>query len=281
VPTELRGTTTRPPTVAGVFYAAGRDRLRTQVLNLLAGVIGAPKVTPKALIAPHAGYVYSGHVAAAAFATLQDNEHAVTRVVLIGPAHYVLVRGIAAPKHDAFETPLGRVPVDLEALSKIDDFQFVTRTNAPHAPEHALEVELPFLQTVLPSFQVGPLVVGDVAPQDVALVLARLWGGPETLIVVAPIYPTTTATRLLGAWIATATAIERGDWSNLGPKQACGCLAVAGLLVETQRRGLRAQRLELCNSRRHSRLPRPGRRIWSMGVWGGGAIRSAQGVFRT
>jgi AmmeMemoRadiSam system protein B len=139
VPTELRGTTTRRPAVAGVFYAAGRDRLQTQVLNLLAGVTSAPKATPKALIAPHAGYVYSGHVAAAAFATLQDNGHAVTRVVLIGPAHYVPVRGIAAPKHDAFETPLGRVPVDLEALSKIDDFQFVTRTNAPHAPEHALE----------------------------------------------------------------------------------------------------------------------------------------------
>ena len=132
--TELRGTTTRPPAVAGVFYAAGRDQLRTQVLNLLAGATNAPKVTPKALIAPHAGYVYSGHVAAAAFATLQANGHAVTRVVLIGPAHYVPVRGIAAPKHDAFETPLGRVPVDLEALRKIDDFQFVTRANAPHAP---------------------------------------------------------------------------------------------------------------------------------------------------
>ena len=177
MPTELRGTTTRRPAVAGVFYAAGRDRLRTQVLNLLAGVTSAPKGIPKALIAPHAGYVYSGHVAAAAFATLQDNGHAVTRVVLIGPAHYLPVRGIAVPKYEAFETPLGRVPVDLDALRKIDDLQFVTRTDAPHAPEHALEVELPFLQTVLPSFQVVPLVVGDMAPQDVALVLARLWGG--------------------------------------------------------------------------------------------------------
>ena len=249
MPTELRGTTTRPPAVAGVFYAAGRDRLQTQVLNLLAGVTSAPEATPKALIAPHAGYVYSGHVAAAAFATLQDNGHAVTRVVLIGPAHYVPVRGIAAPKYDAFETPLGRVPVDLEALSKIDDFQFVTRTNAPHAPEHALEVELPFLQTVLPSFQVVPLVVGDVALQDVALVLARLWGGPETLIVVSSdlshYHSYETARRLD---LATAAAIERGDWCILGPKQACGCHAVAGLLVETQRCGLRARRLELCNS---------------------------------
>jgi Memo-like protein len=123
VPTELRGTTTRPPAVAGVFYAAGRGQLQTQVLNLLAGVTSAPTVTPKALIAPHAGYVYSGHVAAAAFAALQDNGHAVTRVVLIGPAHYVLVHGIAAPKHNAFETPLGQVPVDLDVLRKIDDLQ--------------------------------------------------------------------------------------------------------------------------------------------------------------
>src|SRR5262249_53682090 len=244
VPTELRGTTTRPPAVAGVFYAAGRDRLRTQVLNLLAGVISAPKVTPKALIAPHAGYVYSGHVAAAAF---QGHGHAVTRVVLIGPAHYVPVRGIAAPKHDAFETPLGRVPVDLDALRKIDDLQFVTRIDAPHAPEHALEVELPFLQTVLPSFQVVPLVVGDVAPRDVALVLARLWGGPETLIVVSSdlshYHSYETARRLD---LATAAAIEHGDWSTLGPEQACGCLAMAGLLVEAQHRGLRGQPLRLC-----------------------------------
>jgi MEMO1 family protein len=249
VPTELRGTTTRRPAVAGVFYAAGRDRLRTQVLNLLAGVISAPKVRPKALIAPHAGYVYSGHVAAAAFATLQGHGHAVTRVVLIGPAHYVLVHGIAAPKHDAFETPLGQVPDDLDVLRKIDDLQFITRTDAPHAPEHALEVELPFLQTVLPSFHVVPLVVGDVARQDVALVLARLWGGRETLIVVSSdlshYHSYETARRLD---LATAAAIERGNWSTLGPEQACGCLAIAGLLVEAQRRGLRAQRLELCNS---------------------------------
>ena len=249
MPAEQRGMRTRPPAVSGVFYAAGRDRLRMQVLNLLAGATSVPKLTPKALIAPHAGYVYSGQVAAAAFATLQDNARAVARVVLIGPAHYVPVRGIAAPTHDAFETPLGRVPVDLEVLSQIDDLQFVTRTDEPHAPEHALEVELPFLQTVLPSFQVVPLVVGDARPPDVALVLQRLWGGPETLIVVSSdlshYHSYETARRLD---LATAATIERGDWSNLGPKQACGCLAVAGLLVETQRRGLTARRLELCNS---------------------------------
>ncbi len=240
---------TRPPAVAGLFYAGDPDRLRTQVLDLLAAGAASPNVIPKALIAPHAGYAYSGCVAAAAFATLQGSAQAITRVVLIGPAHYVHVRGIAAPMVDAFETPLGRVPVDIEALSKIADLQSVIRADAPHAPEHALEVELPFLQTVLASFQVAPLVVGEATPQDVADVLRRLWGGPETLIVVSSdlshYHSYETARRLD---LATAATIERGDWASLGPNQACGCLAVAGLLVEAGRRGFKACRLSLCNS---------------------------------
>ena len=156
--------TTRAPAVAGVFYPAGRDRLQTQVSELLANAAAPASAMPKALIAPHAGYAYSGGVAAAAFATLRDSAQTISRVVLIGPAHYVQVGGVAAPTVDAFETPLGRVLVDMEALSKIDDLQFVIRTDAPHAPEHALEVDLPFLQTILPSFRVVPLIVGDTPP---------------------------------------------------------------------------------------------------------------------
>jgi len=109
----------------------------------------------------------------------------IKRVVLIGPAHYLQVHGIAAPTVDNFEIPLGRVPIDVEALCKIADLPSVIRADAPHAPEHALEVELPFLQTVLASFQMMPLVVGDAAPQDVVQVLHQLWGGSETLIVVS------------------------------------------------------------------------------------------------
>ena len=179
------GSGTRPPAVAGLFYPSDPDLLRTQVLDLLADFSAPTKVMRKALIAPHAGYAYSGRVAAAAFATLRDSAQTITRVVLIGPAHYLHVHGIAAPTVDAFETPLGRVAIDLEALRKIAELPFVIRADAPHAPEHALEVELPFLQTVLASFQVVPLVVGDAAPQDVAHVLRQLWGGPETLIVVS------------------------------------------------------------------------------------------------
>jgi MEMO1 family protein len=249
VSTGLPGTRTRPPAVAGAFYPRDPGRLQKQVLDLLAEIAVSPNLVPKALIAPHAGYVYSGRVAAAAFATLQDQAVSITRVVLIGPAHYVHVRGIAAPTVDAFVTPVGSVPVDVEVLRTIDDFQFVTRADAPHTPEHSLEVELPFLQTILVSFKVVPLVVGDSRPQDVALVLRRLWGGAETLIVVSSdlshYHSYETARRLD---LATAAAIEHGDWASLGPNQACGCLAVAGLLVETERRGLKARRLELRNS---------------------------------
>ena len=240
----------RPPAVAGLFYAGDARRLQATVSDLLAQVPASTKTPPKALIAPHAGYVYSGGVAATAFATLRESAPSITRVVLIGPAHYVAVRGIAAPTVDIFETPLGCVPVDRDAVSGIADLPFVVQADAPHAPEHALEVELPFLQALLPSFAIVPFLVGGrAAAQDVAAVLRRLWGGAETLIVVSSdlshYHDYDTARRLDAA---TAAAIERGDWESLGPDQACGFLAVAGLLVEANRRGLAAQRLALCNS---------------------------------
>jgi MEMO1 family protein len=139
--------------------------------------------------------------------------------------------------------------VDVEALSALADLDFVVTADGPHIPEHCLEVELPFLQSVLASFQIVPLVVGDALPNDVARVLGRLWGGPETLIVVSSDlshYHSCQVAQRLDA--ATAAAIEHGDWASVGPNQACGCLAVAGLLIEAARRGLKAQRLSLCNS---------------------------------
>jgi AmmeMemoRadiSam system protein B len=239
----------RPAAVAGQFYPRDRQMLRAGVSRLLASASTFTTPAPKALIAPHAGYVYSGQVAAAAFAALRGRAQAITRVVLIGPAHYVPVRGIAIPTSDAFETPLGHVPVDREALAAVADLSFVVRADAPHAPEHALEVELPFLQALLGSFAVVPLLAGDAAPQQAAAVLRRLWGGPETLLVVSSdlshYHGYDTARRLDAA---TAAAIERGDWESLSPDQACGFLAVAGLLVEAETRGLAAQRLALCNS---------------------------------
>jgi len=239
----------RRPAVAGRFYAADAHRLRTTVSAMLGEVPTPDTIAPKALIAPHAGYVYSGHVAAAAFATLRQCARSIKRVVLIGPAHYVPLRGIAAPAADAFQTPLGTVPVDREALAAIADLPFVASNDVAHAPEHALEVELPFLQSVLPAFTLVPLLIGDATAQEVAAVLRRLWGGGETLIVVSSdlshFLDYDTARRRDAA---TAAGIERGDWNSLGPDQACGFLGVAGLLLEAGRRDLAAKRLSLCNS---------------------------------
>jgi AmmeMemoRadiSam system protein B len=240
----------RPPAVAGSFYPRDPQRLRADVKDLLAAVtVDVGPAAPLAVIAPHAGYVYSGPVAAAAFAGLRGSASRIRRVAVIGPAHYVPVRGIAVPTADAFDTPLGRVPVDRDALAAIADLGHVAADDRAHAPEHALEVELPFLQTVLGDFALVPLLVGDAQPLEVAEVLARLWDGPETLIVVSSdlshYLDYATAQRRDAA---TAAAIERHDWSQLGPQDACGFLPVAGLLIEAQRRGLSARRLALCNS---------------------------------
>src|SRR5262245_25677117 len=239
----------RPSAVAGQFYPGDAHNLRMQVVDLLANIAMPVKNIPKALIVPHAGYVYSGATAAAAFATLRNRAQTITRVVLIGPAHFVHVRGIAASTVDAFETPLGRVPVDKSALNAIAGLPFVIQDDSAHAPEHALEVELPFLQVLLVSFRVVPLLVGDATPEEIAQLLLQLGDRPETLIVVSSdlshYHDYETARRQDAA---TAAAIEHGDWASLGPHQACGSRAVAGLLLESRRRGLKIRRLSLCNS---------------------------------
>src|SRR6516164_6939558 len=230
-------------------YPAQPDRLRRQVAELLTDARTALKITPKALIAPHAGYIYSGQIAALAFATLFDSAPTFARIVLIGPAHYIAIRGVAFTGMDAFETPLGHVPVDHDGFNEIKGLPFVSRNDAAHAPEHALEVELPFLQIVLPSFSLLPLVVGDATAHEVAQVLARLWSGPETLFVISSDlshYHSYETARRLDA--ATAAAIENGDWASLGPGQACGYLPIAGLLIEANRHNLKARRLSLCSS---------------------------------
>jgi AmmeMemoRadiSam system protein B len=233
--------------VAGSFYPARPGQLRAAVETLLAAVPQYRGPAPKAVIAPHAGYIYSGQAAAHAFAALRDSPPGFARVVVIGPAHYVAVDGIVVPQVDAFETPLGRVPVDHDALATIGELPGVTVADAPHAPEHALEVELPFLQAVLGPFSLVPLLVGDATPDEVAQALAPLWDG--ALIVVSSdlshYLDYDAATRRDAT---TAAAIERHDWAAVGPSDACGFLAVAGLLKHAERRGLKAQRLALCNS---------------------------------
>jgi MEMO1 family protein len=241
--------TVRPAAVAGRFYPQYPDLLRMQTTELLAKAPDAPISHTKALIAPHAGYAYSGLVAGRAFAILAHRAALITRVIVIGPAHYVPLRGIAIPTVDAFETPLGRVPLDQDALSNVSALPFVVRTDKPHEPEHAIEVELPFLQLVLQRFTLIPLLVGDTGPQQVAEAIGRLWGGPETIIVVSSdlshFHDYQTAQCLD---LATAAAIEQGDWAQIRPVHACGSGAIAGLLQQTILRGLAVRRVALCNS---------------------------------
>lgn len=239
----------RAPAVAGSFYPADAGRLRAIVASFVAAADPPEQSRPKAIIAPHAGYAYSGPTAGAAFSALGREARRTRRVVVIGPAHFIAIRGIAVPTCQAFRTPLGEAPLDRAALDTLEDLPSVRRADAPHAPEHSIEVELPFLQVVLGEFALLPLLVGDARPAEVREVLATLWGGPETLIVVSSdlshYHPYPVARRLDEA---TAQMIEALDETGLGPQAACGYLPISGLLLEAKRRGLGAVRLDLRNS---------------------------------
>ena len=241
--------TIRYPAVAGTFYPRDRNVLWETVDDLLAGAQQSTQHEQiRAVIAPHAGYIYSGAVAAEAFARLKGLEGRIHRLVVIGPAHFVYLRGIAAPATSAFRTPLGDVPVDTAAVAEIADLPQVVIDDQPHAPEHALEVELPFLQATLGTVPIVPLLVGSVQAEEVAEVLHWLWD-TRTLVVVSSDlshYHDYGAAKRLDA--ATAEAIERLDEKAIGSDDACGSVAVCGMLIEARRRGLGIERLDLRNS---------------------------------
>jgi MEMO1 family protein len=240
----------RPPAVAGSFYPADAGRLRAAVEGYLATANGSRgAATPKAVIAPHAGYVYSGPVAGHAFGALGEGAAAIRRAVVVGPAHFVPFRGIAVPRAAAFRTPLGEVALDQDAIETIRALPQVRVADAPHEPEHALEVELPFLQAILADFALVPLLVGEAAAGEVAQVLDRLRGGPETLIVISSdLSHYEPYERAKEHDAATAAMVERLDAGSLGPRDACGWLPVAGVLVVAGRRGMQVTRLDLRNS---------------------------------
>jgi AmmeMemoRadiSam system protein B len=238
----------RQPAVAGLFYPGDPDELRQVVRRYLQVPqnTGAP---PKALIVPHAGYAYSGPVAATAYARLRPLAGRIQRVVLLGPAHRVPLGGLALPESDEFATPLGRVKVDAQAAEKLVRLPQVQTWEGAHALEHSLEVHLPFLQELLGHFAIVPLVVGDARPEEVAQVLEALWGGEETLILVSSdmshYHDYQTARRLDGH---TARTIENLDIAQLRPEQACGCLGIQGLLLAAQRRNMAVRCVDLRNS---------------------------------
>jgi len=240
----------RAPAVAGMFYPARAEALRKEVESYIAhGRKTAESIRPKALIAPHAGYVYSGPIAGSAYACLRGMENQITRVVLLGPSHRVAFSGIARSSAEAFETPLGDVPLDGESGKTLAAFDFVMIHDRAHRDEHSLEVHLPFLQCALKSFDLIPLVVGNTSPESVREVMEKLWGGSETLIVVSSdlshYLPYDHARRVDEV---TTTAIEKLSPEKIHFEQACGALPVQGLLLSARKHGLKATTVDLRNS---------------------------------
>lgn len=240
--------TIRATAVAGLFYPDDPQELRQQISGFLAHAASAGP-QPKAIVVPHAGYVYSGLVAGTAYARLQPFAKEITRVVLLGPSHRVPLRGLAAPSVDFFATPLGNIPVDRAALNLIADLPFIRTFDQAHALEHSIEVQLPFLQQVLAHFTLVPLVAGETSPKNVAQVLERLWGGDETLIVISSdlshYHDYATAQRLDRA---TSAAIEQLQFEKINYDDACGRSPLNGLLYLARQRHLHAQTIDLRNS---------------------------------
>lgn len=240
-------TTIRSPAVAGLFYPAEAQHLK-EAIDLLLVEAKPHHFKPKALIVPHAGYIYSGAVAASAYVSLSTVADEIKHVVLLGPAHRVAVQGIALPKVDIFETSLGRVAVDQALVAAIMHLPQVIVSTEAHAMEHALEVQLPFLQRVLGDFTLLPLVAGMTTGEEVAQVLEHVWGGDETLIVISSdlshYLPYPAAQRIDRATVQTILQMRQ----PVTYEQACGSIPVNGLLIAAQKHRLIPCLLDLRNS---------------------------------
>jgi hypothetical protein len=238
----------RPPAVAGMFYPADADELARDIQAYLAAVPAAERATPKALIVPHAGYIYSGAVAAHAYARLAPLRQTIRRVVLLGPAHRVPVRGLALPVAEAFATPLGSVSIDTEAARAALKMPQVSASDLAHNLEHSLEVQVPFLQSVLDDYTLLPFAVGAATPTQVAEVLDLLWGGPETLLLISSdlshFHAYAQAQGIDRSTVDKILAFE----ASIDHEQACGATPINGLLLCAKRRGMYIELLDLRNS---------------------------------
>lgn len=239
----------RPPAVAGSFYSANRGDLDKSVQNFLDADRSQDLPRPKALIVPHAGYVYSGPVAASAYRLLAGLKHEIERVVLLGPCHRVAIRGLALSSASRFSTPLGEIPLDTELAAQVSTLPFVGYSDEAHAQEHSIEVQLPFLQKTLDEFSLLPIACGQASASEVAELLDQVWGGPETLILVSSdlshYHDYETARRMDRL---SSDAIEELAPEKLGEESACGRIPVRGLLLAARERGLSATTVDLRNS---------------------------------
>jgi AmmeMemoRadiSam system protein B len=249
---SIRGTfmpKVQPPVVAGSFYPADPAELRAQLHSFFASAKPESVAAPKALIAPHAGYIYSGPVAANAYVQLTSSAEKISRVVILAPSHRVHFFGIACSSADLFQTPLGHLEVDQQAIAELQDLPQVVVEDTAFGQEHSLEVHLPFLQECLGEFKIVPMIVGDTDSVAVDEVLERLWGGDETLIVISSDlshYLEYEEANRIDA--ATSRDIENLQPEAIGYDQACGRIPISGLLLAAQRHQLHPTTLDLRNS---------------------------------
>jgi len=245
--------TVRPPAVAGAFYPADPAQLRRMVTRFLEEAVPPPRPfhVPYAVVAPHAGYVYSGPIAGSAYAPFAARARDIDTVILVGASHHFPYRGIAASSMEAFRTPLGLVPVDRELTEQACEHRSVGYLDEAHAPEHSLEVQLPFLQMLLPEFLIVPLLCGATSYQEIAEVMDLLWEDrrDHSIVVVSSDlshYLDYDSARRLDR--STAEAIEDLDPERISEEQACGRIPIGGLLLLARRHGLKVQTVDLRNS---------------------------------
>ena len=239
--------TIRQPAVAGTFYPDSPGALN-QMINDLLGEAEVKDLSPKAMVVPHAGLIYSGPIAANAYRLLNSMAPEIRRVVLLGPSHRVPFQGMALPDCEAFATPLGQIPLDLDAMAALQSFSQVSVLDQAHKHEHSLEVQCPFLQSCLDEFKLVPIVVGDDSALSVAEVIEQLWGEQETLIIISSdLSHFHSYEEACYRDQQTAKAIEQLS-SNLTGGQACGCNPLNGMLKVAQRRGMDVITLDVRNS---------------------------------
>ncbi|MBL4827089.1 MAG: AmmeMemoRadiSam system protein B [Spongiibacteraceae bacterium] len=243
----------RQPAVAGLFYPRDTEDLNNEVKQFLLCAQRSPNKqltqSPKALIVPHAGYRYSGQIAATAYATLIPNAQQIKRVVLLGPAHRTRFQDLATTTMDFFRTPLGDIPIDKSAIDRLLERPDILPLEAAHQQEHSLEVQLPFLQGILKHFSLIPIVIGDPSANQVQQVLDLLWGGPETVIIISSDLSHYHNYNTAQAYDrSTCDAIEHAEAGYISSEQACGCIGINGLLLAAKQRNMSVQTLDLRNS---------------------------------